>query len=206
MTRFADQLFTDLMQEHRSTLQHTELPEATRRHPVRRRAWLAASAGAAAAAITVGLTAFGGSSPAYAVTKNANGTVTVAVYKDSGYAGANAELRSLGDSQVVVVPVGPGCPSVSSLPKPPVSTIGVRISTGVRINPDGSVTVSATGIPAGDLEVLVLTRSGNTRSGLGRMTAPPAPSCVSLPAGALPPPPGGGSGSSGGSGGGSNAS
>ena len=62
----------------------------------------------------------GGKTPAYAVTSNPNGTVTLAVYKKSGIAGANAKLHELGDSQVYVVPVEAGCPSISSLPAPAV--------------------------------------------------------------------------------------
>lgn len=67
----------------------------------------------------MGLTAFGGgASPAYAVTRHADGTLTVAVWRTSGIADANRELRSLSE-RVVVVPEGAGCPSVHSLPARP---------------------------------------------------------------------------------------
>jgi hypothetical protein len=53
---------------------------------------------------------------------------------------------------------------------------------------DGSVTVNAKGIPAGDILVVGVetnahAASGTTYSmGASRLTSPPAPSCVSLPA------------------------
>lgn len=67
----------------------------------------------------MGLTASGGgASPAYAVTRHADRTLTVAVWRTSGIADANRELRSLSE-RVVVVPEGAGCPSVHSLPARP---------------------------------------------------------------------------------------
>ena len=54
------------------------------------------------------------------MTAHPNGTVTLAVYKDSGIAGANAKLRQLGDGQVVVVPVG------TQLPEPVLAASAAR--------------------------------------------------------------------------------
>ncbi len=195
MTKFADQLFDDLMREHESTLAHTR-PPAPRRHVTARRALLAAGAGGVAVAATAGALVAGSGTPAYAVTKNLDGTVTVAVYQKSGIAGANAKLRALGDGQVVVVPVEPGCPSVGSLPAPTVSAKGTYISTQSERGADGSVTVSAQGIPAGDIMVVgVVTTAQGMMTG-GTLTSPPAPSCISLPS---PPPGPAGSGSGSGS-------
>ena len=93
----------------------SELPQSPAARPV----LLTAGAGGLAVAATVGsLLATGGGTPAYAVTRNSDGTVTLAVYQQSGIAAANAQLRRLGDDRVVVVPVESGCPSVSSLPAP----------------------------------------------------------------------------------------
>jgi hypothetical protein len=195
MTKFADQLFDDLLREHGSTLAHTR-PPAPRRHVPSRRTLLAAGAGFAAVAATVGgLVAGGGATPAYALTTQPNGRVTLDVYQQSGFAGINTKLRQLGDDRVVVVPVEPGCPSIGSLPAPAVPPNGhVSVQTGV--SKGGSVTVNANGIPAGDILVVGFetTTHGNFHSTLGaaRLTSPPAPSCVSLPA--PPPPPGSGNG------------
>jgi hypothetical protein len=51
------------------------------------------------------------------VTRHANGTVTVAVDRPSGVAGANVTLHAMG-ARVRVVPVRPGCPPIGSLPHP----------------------------------------------------------------------------------------
>ncbi len=109
MTNFADQLFADLMREHGSTLAHTR-PPAPRPRVAARRTLLAAGAGCLAVAGTAGaLVASGGGDggPAYAVTKNLNGTLTLDVYQTSGIAQANAKLHQLGDN-VVIVPVEAG--------------------------------------------------------------------------------------------------
>jgi hypothetical protein len=151
MTRFADQLFDDLMREHESTLAHTKVPAAQKRHLATRPVLLTAGAGSLAVAATVGTLVAGGGTPAYAVTTHPDGTVTLAVYQQSGIAEANAKLRALGD-RVVVVPVGSGCPSITSLPSPAVPAR--QISVQASGSSDGSVTVAAHGVPVGDILVL----------------------------------------------------
>ena len=202
MTKFADQLFDDLIREHGSTLTNAR-PPAPRGHIATRRALLAVGGGGVAVAAAAGVLvataganpaahsglAAAGNTPAYAVTNNANGTVTLAVYQKDGIAGANAKLHELGDSQVYVVPVGAGCPSMSSLPAPAASLNGkhLRVQSSVTIGGTAgrSVTVNVKGIPAGDILVVAVetTRSGNTTTslGAGKLTTAPAPSCVSLP-------------------------
>jgi hypothetical protein len=191
MTKFADQLFDDLMAEHGLALARTSMPTARKRHLATRPMLLVSGVGGLAAAATVGVLATAGGTPAYAVTAHPNGTVTLAVYKDSGIAGANAKLRQLGDNQIIVVPVGPNCPSMSSLPAPPVKPDGPMTIEGSSSS-DGSFTVNAQGIPDGDILVVahVSSTDGSTRTNLAgaRLTAAPAPSCVSLPN--PPPPPG----------------
>jgi hypothetical protein len=182
MTKFADQLFDDLMQEHGPALTRTR-PPTPRQHVTARRALLAAGGAGVAVAATVGALTAGGGTPAYAVTKNPDGTITVAVYQESGIGEANAKLHQLSDGQVVVVPVQPGCPSISSLPAPAVSAKGHYISVKAGRSKDGgSVTVSAQGIPAGDIMVMGFETTANGSLGASTLTAAPAPSCVSLPA------------------------
>jgi hypothetical protein len=188
MTKFADQLFNDLMREHGPTLARTR-PPAPRRHIATRRTLLAAGTACAAVAATTGALVASGGAPAYAVTTNPDGTVTLAVYQASGIADANARLRQLGDGQVVVVPVKAGCPSLRSLPAPAVPRRG-HIATQAGRSRDGSVTVKAKGIPAGDILVVgfetTVRGSTVTTTGGARLTSPPAPNCVSLPS--APPP------------------
>ena len=190
MTKFSDQLLDDLMREHGPALAHTRLHPRRRVTP--RRALLAGGGTLAVAAAIAGTVVAESAGPAYAVTKNPDGTITLAVYQASGIAGANARLRQLGDKQVVVVPVEAGCPSPGSLPAPAVSGHGHRISTQTEISRNGSVTVNAQGIPAGDILVVGVETTGRSSLGGGALTSPPAPSCISLPA---PPPGTGGSGS-----------
>jgi hypothetical protein len=198
MTKFADQLFDDLMREHGSTLAHARPPAPGRHIPGRRTLLATGGVVVAVAATAGGLLASGGGTPAYALTTHPNGTVTLDVYSESGFAGANARLRQLDDGQVVVVPVGPGCPSINSLPAPAEPLSG-HISVQASSSRGGPVTVNANGIPAGDILVVGFqtTTHGNLVStgGASRLTSPPAPSCVSLPSPPPPAPPGnGGSG------------
>ena len=184
MTKFADQLFDDLMQEHGAALTRT-LPPAPRRHITTRRALLAVGGAGVAAAATLGALAATGNSPtagvaapkassatpAYAITRNANGTFTLAVYQKSGIAKADAKLQQLSDGQVVVVPVKPGCPSMDSLPPPAVSAKGQQISVQSGRSQDGSVTVSAQGIPAGDIMVVAFQTGNGTSVGASTLTS-----------------------------------
>jgi hypothetical protein len=186
MTKFSDQLFDDLMREHGPALAHTRPPSHSKRRVTARRTLLAGGGALAVAAAIAGTLVPTSGSPAYAVTKNPDGTITLAVYQTSGIAGANARLRQLGDKQVVVVPVEPGCPSPAA---PAVSGRGHRITTGISVSRNGPVTVNAQGIPAGDILVVGVQTSGHSSLGGAVLTSPPAPSCLSLPA----PPPGNGS-------------
>jgi hypothetical protein len=189
MTRFSEQLFDDLMREHGPALEQISPRAHPRRRVTERWSLLAGGGTLAAAAAVAGALAAGSASPAYAVTRNADGTITLAVYQRSGFAGANARLRQLGDKQVVVVPVEAGCPRP---PAPAVSALGDRITTGIAPSGNGSVTVNAQGIPAGDILVVGVETSGQTRLSVATLTSPPAPSCISMPA---PPPGNTGSGS-----------
>lgn len=198
MTKFADQLFDDLMREHGPTLASTAMPAAQKRHPATRPALMAVGVGGVAAAATVGTLVAGGGTPAYAVTTNSNGTVTLAVHQKSGIAQANGKLRSLGE-RVVVVPVGPHCPSITSLPGPgPRAHGGGKVTVQASSSADGSMTVDAHGIPAGDTLVVAFEPIGKGVLGASGLTSGPVPACVSIPA----PPPGGGKPVRGGSSGG----
>lgn len=195
MTKFADQLFDDLMREHGPALAQLGLPAQLRRTLPARRALLAGGGTVAIAGAIVGFLVAGGGAPhakvagnrppAYAVTKHANGTITLAVYRKSGIAGANARLAQLGDDNVVVVPIEAGCPDVDSLPPPPVFPKRVMVEVHGSVSGDGSVTVNAQGIPAGDILVVApQIRSGSVIGFFSPMTSAPPPSCVSLPPGA----------------------
>jgi hypothetical protein len=189
MTRFADQLYDDLMRDHGPALADTR-PPAARRRLASRRVVLAAGAGGLAVAATAGsLVAIGGS-PAYALTTNHDGSIRLAVYREPGIAQANAKLKSIG-ARVVVVPVRAGCPSIDSVRKPAVPVRG-KVRVQGSVGRDGQVTVQAEGVPRGDIILVATEISGQLRETASTITTLPAPHCVSLPA----PPPGPGAGHS----------
>jgi uncharacterized membrane protein YgcG len=203
MTKFDDQLYDDLMREHGAALARVTPRQAPRaRRVTPRRAVLAGGGFLAAASVAAGvLVTTGGSppnaspaaSPAYAVTKNPDGTVSLAVYRPSGYAGLSARLSQLGDERVVVVPVRAGCPP---LPRParPATWHGPRATAAQVMSVGGKVTVHASGIPAGEILVIGIEQTSHGTFAVSAVTAPPAPSCIAPPP--MPPvPPGGGSSS-----------
>lgn len=196
MTKFADELYSDLMREHGSALADITPSAASRRHIASRRVLLATGAGglavaatagalvatAGAPAATAGAPAASGATPAYALTTGQDGTVTLAVYKSSGIAQVNAKLHQLGDN-VVVVPVRAGCPSIHSLPAPAVPAKVIPINVEISKSKDGSITVQAKGIPAGDIMVIGFVTTPHGKNGVAAITSPPAPACISQTAG-----------------------
>ncbi len=198
MTKFEDQLYQQLMTEHGHLLSDVERPAPARRG-IRRPVWLAAGAVGTAAAAIAAVIALGSapaSAAAYSVTQH-NGSVTVAVDRASGVAGANAALHAM-RARVVVVPVRQGCPAMGSLPHPqPAPHLSILVATGVTKSGHRSVTVKIgkPGIPAGDTMILAFSGSGDpgsTSLGAGGIITGRVPSCVNL----SPVPPGeGGSGS-----------
>jgi hypothetical protein len=183
MTKFEDQLFGQLMTEHGHQLRAVERP-APARQRVRRPVWLATGAAGAVAAGTAAVLALS-STPAmaaYSVTQH-DGTVSVAVYRASGVAGANATLHKM-HARVVVVPVRPGCRPIGSLPRPhPAPHPSVSVSTRVGENGHRSVTVKIgkPGIPKGDTMILAFSGGRGDSLGAGGIITGPAPRCVSLP-------------------------
>jgi|SRR5271154_2152687 len=200
MTKFEDQLFADLMTEHRTALVGIGHAPARRIQP--RAAWLTGAATTVAAgAATAAVVLVGGGSPAYAVTQNPNGTVTLKVDTKAGIGPANTQLHVLGDP-VVVVPVGAGCPLISSLPQAkPAPGSAISGSTQLSESTAGSpsITIDVQGVPAGDTALVAYTTLPNGQVNLGSVViSGTVPNCVSLPA----PPAGSGqvSGSTGGAG------
>jgi hypothetical protein len=173
MTTFADQLYDDLMREHGPQLAEIRL-QAPRRPAASRRALLAAGAGGVAVAATVAGLVAGSGTPAYALTTNPDGTVTLAVHQAAGISQANARLRALGDN-VVVVPVRAGC---QRLRPPTASPHGELVTTQAGQSADGGITVSGHA-PAGDIIVVgVMTDSAGKTMMVSQVSSPPAPACI----------------------------
>lgn len=194
MSKFADQLLADLMREHGEALSHITLPSRRRHKVAARRALLAGGGTVAVAGVIAGSLAAGSGTPAagvggapvarparsghpaYAVTRNPGGTITLTVYRKSGIAAANARLSQLFGQQIVVVPVEPGCPP---LPLPNVLAGVVPAAEGTVSNRI-SVTVNPQAIPAEDILVIGVRTTTDRQVAVG-LSSPPAPSCFSLP-------------------------
>ena len=183
MTKFEDQLYQQLMTEHGHRLHAVERPAPARRR-VRRPVWLVTGAAGAAAAVTATVLALG-SAPAlaaYSVTQH-NGTVTVAVNRASGVAGANATLHGM-HARVRVVPVRPGCPPIGSLPHPrpaPHPSVSVKAMVTKSGHRSVTVTIGKGGIPAGDTLILAFSGGRGNSLGEGGIITGRVPRCVSLP-------------------------
>ncbi|MEU3650330.1 hypothetical protein AB0E59_43705 [Lentzea sp. NPDC034063] len=168
MTTFKDNLLDDLMREHGQTVE--EAPEQ-RRRPARP-LLVAAGALAIAGAATVAITS--NSSEAYAVTKNADGSVTVTIRDIKGVDAANAKLREYGIG-AKAVPMSRDC---ADLDETKMDLLGGYVLP--RVSDDGSVTMSPGDIPAGYSVLLGVSNLPNRNTGLG-FTGPirnPAPDCL----------------------------
>jgi hypothetical protein len=123
MSRFEDHLWREVEREHGDDLAQMSRPPAGRRQ--RPSTAVIAGTGVGAVAVIAGLAfVLGGAStsPAFAVTRHQDGTVTVSISRASGIAGANAKLRRLGIRAQVMrqVPVrcGDGRPAPIASPPP----------------------------------------------------------------------------------------
>jgi hypothetical protein len=153
MGKFEDQLLCDLMREHGPALAVAERPAPVRRgvsRPV-----VAAGVVAAVGAVVAGVAVFGGS-PAYAVTKNGDGTVTLSMSDVRAIDPANAELARLG-VPVRAVPIKQGCTDTYEQRQPEpwepltrwegnLESITIEVD---RIPPGTTVIVGAGGSPDG---------------------------------------------------------
>ncbi|MEV6241816.1 hypothetical protein [Lentzea sp. NPDC051838] len=164
---FKDNLLDDLMREHGPSV---SAPEASRRslRPVLVAAAAVAIAGAATVAIT------NNSPEAWAVTKNADGSVTVTIRDIKGVSAANAKLREYGIG-AKAVPMSRDCA--------PLDESKLDLLGGYKlpeIGADGSVTMSPGDVPPGYTVLLGISNLPGRGTGLG-FTGPhrdPAPDCL----------------------------
>jgi hypothetical protein len=120
MTKFTDNLWSDLTREHGPTLAHADRPEPGRAGPkriLRRPRILASStlglAGVGAALVLI----LGGSTaaPAFAITKEGDGSVLVKLdyAKDQNLPQVNAKLAAMGTGEQITIYMASGPASVS---------------------------------------------------------------------------------------------
>jgi hypothetical protein len=177
---FEDRLWSELVGQHGAVL--AEQPARSPAAPRFRRA----TAAALVLALAVSLAALvivlgkGGGTNAYAVVRNPDGTVTVAINELEGVEPANQRLQELG-VPVRIPPVRSGCPTsradLQAVHLPPDRTSEIFEPTGGHGN--SSLRIEPAAIPHGDNLVL---RAYELRPGLIGIRAVviegPAPSCL----------------------------
>ena len=172
---FEDRLWRDLVRDHGADLATVRRYDSTTRS---KRPLLlgggAVSLVGAASLLALALTATT-SAPAYAVTNNLDGTVTVTIRDIAGVTGANVQLARLG-VRARAVPAVVNC-----------STTAARIPAyqwaGKALRPDPAsfaVTLRPSEIPNGDTLVLAARQISHDHVELGvMMVRGPAPACSS---------------------------
>jgi hypothetical protein len=152
MSKFEDHLWQEVARQHGPHLQRAGRPQP--RHSRLRPRMLAGGSilGLAGAGTAVALVLGAASaSPAFAVTRNHDGTVTVWVKRSSGIAGANAKLHQLG-IKAMVLPQAPA--RCSDLP------ITEQATPGTQDNFTGAHWTIDRKVPAGSILALTPPASG----------------------------------------------
>jgi hypothetical protein len=183
MSKFEDRLWRELVKEHGAELAQMTPPAADHRRRQRPKLLAGTTVGLAGVGTAVALiVSAAGSSPAFAVTRNNDGTVTVLIRRLDGIAGANARLEALGVRARAVV-VATGCkppPGVTGkpgrlIPAPKVhgNWTGARQIVIARFDPKK--------IPSGRTLVLPAVRAGKeVRIDQVRAVRGPAPPCLAV--------------------------
>jgi hypothetical protein len=175
MTKFTENLWRDLAREHGPALAHANRPEPGRvsllRHP---RVLAGSTLGLAGAgtAVALVLTA-AGSTPAFAVTRDANGSVLVTISQRENIIQANAKLTAMGIDEQVNITIGTGpaptegavsCASEPGVSGPPLKVLLGKDGTEV-IEP--GTTGDNTGVGTWHLISCKAFKTGNTGPGTG---------------------------------------
>lgn len=117
MTKFEEHLWREFEREHGDALTEMHRPSATHTRLARPRLVVGAGLGlAGAVGVIVLLLGTTTVSPAFAVTRNHDGTVSISIKGSSGVAGANAELNHLGIRARVMSQAPSGCQPTLSHP------------------------------------------------------------------------------------------
>ncbi|HEY3608421.1 MAG TPA: hypothetical protein VGL06_13015 [Pseudonocardiaceae bacterium] len=177
MGNFEDELWTDLLQAHGDRLATARRP-TSRRSRTGRLALTAGAAGVVGVGTVLAITLTATTSvPAYAVTENSDGTISVTIHDISGITGANAELAALGVRARALTPT-PDCTEV--LHGDPTHTMSDTDARTVATNAaQGKVVIQPRAIPVGDTLALTAKDFGNGSSiFMVGLVLDPAPSCV----------------------------
>jgi hypothetical protein len=183
MSKFQDRLWRELVQEHGARLAEMTRPAINHRRRPRPRLLASTTVGLAGVGTAVALiVSAAGSSPAFAVTRNNDGTVTVWIRRVDGIAGANARLAALGvRARAVAVAAGCKPPAGVALrpgrliaaPKVHGNWTGVRQVVTARFDPKK--------IPSDRMLVLPAVSAGKqVRIAQVRAVRGPAPPCLAV--------------------------
>ena len=168
MSKFADHLWHDLVQEHGATLAHADRPGPGRASRLRRPRVLAGTTlalvgGGTALALALGAA---GSTPAWAVTTDSHGSVLVTINQLSALPQANAKLTAMGTHEQVTISMASGAAAVSG-PVTCTPAAGVRgPAVKVLVGKNGTEVITGSGnTGAGTWHLASCTRTGDTGSG-----------------------------------------
>lgn len=182
MTSFEDQLWSDLVSEHADRMRafptqaaalagSVTVGRAPRARRLRRTAILSGTALATAGATTAAVLALTASAtpPAFAVTDNGDGTITVTLREISAVSALNAEFERRG-LNARAVPFSATCP---------VKGYANRLPVGTNID-TFTITLNPGLVPNGYTAVVAATQTSSGRVELTQGAVPsPAPSCFS---------------------------
>jgi hypothetical protein len=180
MTRFTDQLWSDLARDHGATLASADRPAPGRVGFLRRPPVFAGGIVGLAGVGTVLVLALGANSPpAYAVTRNGDGSVLLTINQVSALPQANAKLTAMGIHEQITIYMETGAAAVSGpvacTPKPGADSQGPPLK--VLVGKDGTEVIGPgqtggnTGVGTWHLDHCVVTadsgsgNSGNTGAG-----------------------------------------
>ena len=170
---FEDRLWGDLVQNHGMQLANVQRPSDTTTRSKRPMLLGGALSIAAAATLLALVLTAATTTPAYAVTTNSDGTITVTIHDIAGVSGANAQLARFG-VRARAVPAVANCPTaVSRVPA------YEWASTAMRPDPASSaVTLRPNQIPSGNTLVLAAREISHDHVELGvMMVHGGAPAC-----------------------------
>jgi len=184
-TTFEDRLLTEL----RAVVSTRPAPErvAAPARTIRPRLILAAGVVAATAAGVFVATGGDTASPAYAVEKQPDGSVTVAVHSLSDAVGLQDKLRAAGIPAVVdYTPNGKMC--LEPRGRPAISGHAMRMGVRVRADHSATFTISRGGVQPGQTLVVTSSVGSSVSSLAAEVIAGPVARCKLVDAPPLPPP------------------
>lgn len=114
MSKFADQLWRDLVREHGEALAYTDRPAPAQRRRVRPRMFAGSTLGLAAVGAALLMVLGGSAAPAaFAITREGDGSVLVKLNYAGGLAGANRQLAAMGIHEEIGIDMAAGPATVS---------------------------------------------------------------------------------------------